>query len=211
MSFNLKRLFARSTGGDLELAGAPAPSSRSSIRKTALVSLAGMLAVVGALVGAYYFAMRPVTLHIAVGPANSDDLKVVHALTQAFSHAHGQVRLRPVQTDGAGASAKVLEDGTADLAIIRGDLEVPKNAQAVATLRKNIAVLWVAPPAKGKGQKSGPKITKITQLAGHRIGVVGRTQANVNLLKVILQQYGVDPGKVDVVQFPPGEVAEAIR
>jgi TRAP transporter TAXI family solute receptor len=211
MTSNLKRLFARSTSGDLEFAGPPAPSSRSSIRKTALVSLAGILAVVGALVGAYYFAMRPVTLRIAVGPANSDDLKVVQVLTQAFSHAHGQVRLRPVQTDGAGASAKVLEDGMADLAIIRGDLDVPKNAQAVATLRKNIAVLWVAPPAKGKGQKSGPKITKITQLAGHRIGVVGRTQANVNLLKVILQQYGVDPGKVDVVQFPPGEAAEAIR
>src|SRR5215212_1012119 len=211
MTFDLKRLFARSTAGDLELAGAPAPSSRASIRKTALVSLAGILAVVGALVGAYYFAMRPVTLHIAVGPASSDDLKVVQALTQAFSHAHGQVRLRPVQTDGAGASAKVLEDGMADLAIIRGDLDVPKNAQAVATLRKNVAVLWVPPPAKGKAKKSGPKITKITQLAGHRIGVVGRTQANVNLLKVILQQYGVDPGKVDVVQFPPGEAAEAIR
>ncbi len=88
-----------------------------------------------------------------------------------------------------------LADGKADLAIIRGDLDVPKNAQAVATLRKNVAVLWVPPPAKGKGKKAGPKITKIAQLAGRRIGVVGRTPANVNLLKVILQQYGVDPGQ----------------
>ena len=103
--------------------------------------------------------------------------------------------LRPVQTDGAAASAKALGDGKADLAIIRGDLDVPKNAQAVATLRKNVAVLWVPPRAKGKGKKAGPKITKIAQLAGRRIGVVGRTQANVNLLKVILQQYGVDPGQ----------------
>ena len=74
-------------------------------------------------------------------------------------------------------------DGKADLAIIRGDLEVPKNAQAVATLRKNVAVLWVPPAAKVKGKKAGPKITKIAQLAGRRIGVVGRTQANVNLLE----------------------------
>ena len=175
------------------------------------ITLAGILAVVGTLAGGYYFAMRPVTLRIAVGPANSDDIKVVQALTQAFSHAHGQVRLRPMQTDGAAASAQALADGKADLAIIRGDLDVPKNAQAVATLRKNVAVLWVPPAAKGKGKKAGSKITKIAQLSGHRIGVVGRTPANVNLLKVILQQYGVDPNKVDVVQFPPGESADAIR
>src|SRR5258707_7564971 len=141
--------------------------------------------------------MRPVTLRVAVGPANSDDVKVVQALTQAFAQAHGYVRLRPIQTDGATASAQALADSKADLAIIRGDLDVPKNAQAVATLRKNVAVLWVPPRAKGK--KSGPKITKIPQLAGRRIGVVGRTQANVNLLKVVLQQYGVDPNKVEII------------
>ena len=121
------------------------------------------------------------------------------------------MRLRPIQTDGASASAQALAEGKADLAIIRGDLEVPKNAQAVATLRKNVAVLWVPPAAKVKGKKAGPKITKIAQLAGHRIGVVGRTQANVNLLKVILQQYGVDPAKVEIVQFPANEAAEAIN
>ncbi len=199
------------TGG-LDLVGPPAPPSpRSAKRKMMFVTLAGILAVVGAVAGAYYFAMRPVTLRIAVGPANSDDLRVVQALTQAFAQAHSQIRLRPMQTDGAAASAKALADGNADLAIIRGDLDVPKNAQAVATLRKNVAVLWVPPSAKGKGKKAGPKITKIPQLSGRRVGVVGRTPANVNLLKVVLQQYGVDPNKVEIVQFPANEVAEAIR
>ncbi len=196
------------TGG-LDLAEAPTPPSpRSAARKTALVSLALVLAIIGALVGGYYFAMRPVTLKIAVGPANSDDLKVVQALTQAFTQTKGHVRLRPVQTDGATASANALAEGKADLAIVRGDVDVPKNAQAVATLRKNVVVLWSVP---GKGKKKGAKVTKIAQLAGHRVGVVGRTQANVNLLKVILQQYGVDPAKVDIVQFPANEAAEAIR
>ena len=58
---------------------------------------------------------------------------------------------------------------------------------------------------------AGPKITKIAQLAGHRIGVVGSTQADVNLLKVILQQYGVDPAKVEIIQFPANEAVDAIR
>jgi TRAP transporter TAXI family solute receptor len=175
----------------------------------ALVVLAVILAIIGTVAAGYYFAVRPVTLRIAVGPANSDDLKVVQALSQAFLTSHSQIRLRPVQTDGATASAQMIADGKADLAIVRGDLSVPKNAQAVATLRKNVAVLWVPAPLKGK--KATAKITKISQLAGRRIGVVGRTPANVDLLKVILQQYGVDPNKVEVVQFPTSDSVDAIR
>jgi TRAP transporter TAXI family solute receptor len=209
MKLSLKRLFARSMTGGLSLAEPPSPPSpRSAVRKATFVTIAGVLAIVGALAGGYYFAMRPVVLKIAVGPANSDDLKVVQTLTQAFTQSHSYVRLRPVQTDGAAASAEALAAGKVDLAVVRGDLDVPSNAQAVATLRKNFVVLWV-PPHKGK--KAGAKITRIAQLAGHRVGVVGRTQANVNLLKIILQQYAVDPAKIEIVQFPASEAAEAIR
>src|SRR5580698_568917 len=211
MKLNLKRLFARSMTGDLDLAETPAPPARSSKRRIMFVTLAGILAIIGAVAGTYYFAMRPVILRIAVGPPNSDDVKVVQALTQAFNQARGHIRLHPIQTDSATASAQMLADGKADLAIIRGDLDVPKDAQAVATLRKNVVVLWVPPAAKGKAKKAGPKITKITQLSGRRIGVIGRTPANVNLLKVILRQYGVDPAKVDIVQYPASESADAIR
>lgn len=198
------------TGGlDLAAETPPPRPPRAPARRIVLITIAGILALIGMTAGGYYFAMRPVTLKIAVGPANSDDVKVVQTLTQAFAQSHAQVRLRPVQTDGAVASAQALADDKVDLAIVRGDLDVPKNAQAVATLRKNVVVLWV-PPAKGRAKK-GSKVTKIAQLAGHRIGVVGRTEANVKLLKVILQQYGVDPAKVEIVQFPAHEAAEAIR
>jgi TRAP transporter TAXI family solute receptor len=210
MKLDFQRLFTRSMASGLEVTEPPKPPSpRSPKRSLMFVLLAGVLAIIGTLAAGYYFATRPATLRIAVGPANSDDLRVVHALTQAFAQSHSHIRLRPIQTDGAAASAQTIADGKAELAIIRGDLNVPKNAQAVATLRKNVAVLWVPPAAKGK--KAGPKITKIAQLSGRRVGVVGRTQANVDLLKVILQQYGVDPGKVEIVQFPTGEAADAIR
>ena len=194
----------------------PLPSPRSARRRLAFIMLAGLLAIIGLAAAGYHIATRPVTLRIAVGPANSDDLKVVQALAQAFNNQpHSLVRLRPTQTDGALASAKLLGDGKVHLAIIRGDLEVPKNAQAVATLRKNVAVLWVPSAGKAKAQTKGkkavPAITKITQLAGRRVGVVGRTEANVNLLKVILEQYGVDPAKVEIIQFPVTEAVEAIR
>jgi TRAP transporter TAXI family solute receptor len=209
MNLSLNRLFARSMTGGLDLVEPTAPPSpRPAPHKTMFITLA-VLAVVGALAAGYDFATRPVILRIAVGPANSDDIKVVQALTQAFTQARGHVRLHPVQTDGSVASAQALADDKVDLAVIRGDLDVPENAQAVATLRKNVAVLWV--PAQAGGRKAAPKITKISQLSGHRIGVIGRTPANVNLLKLILKQYGVDQAKVAIVQFPAGEAVEAIR
>jgi TRAP-type uncharacterized transport system substrate-binding protein len=240
----LRTLFSRST--DTASPRRLPPSRRSARRKLMLISVAGVLALTGIGVSIYYYAMRPTTLRLAVGPANSDDARVVQTLTQAFLRDHSTVRLRPFSTEGAVQSAKALEDGRADLAIIRGDLDVPKNALAVATLRKNVAVLWVPTPpgtkkpvkakaaddeedepkakpakaaksAKGKAKvepkpASGPApITKISQLGGKRIGVIGRTQANVNLLKVILQQYAVDPTKVEIVQFSTNEIAEAVR
>jgi TRAP transporter TAXI family solute receptor len=175
--------------------------------------LATVLALVGTAAGIYYYTMRPVLLQVAVGPPNSDDAKVVQALVQAFARSHKQIRLHPLLTNGAVASAAALSDGQADLAIVRGDLDVPKNAQAVATLRKSIAVLWVPPNPKVKKNAAGKAATikKIAQLAGHRVGVIGLTDANVNLLKVILQQYSVDPAKVDIVRFSTTEVSEAIR
>ena len=175
------------------------------------VTLARILAIVGALAGAYYFAMRPVTLRIAVGPANSDDVKVVQALTQAFAPgprscpvAPDADRWRHRERQGAGR-----RQGRSRHHPRRSRCAEERAGRGDAAQERRGAVGAAA--GKGKGKKAGPKITKIAQLAGHRVGVVGRTQANVNLLKVILQQYGVDPAKVEIVQFPATEVAEAIR
>jgi TRAP transporter TAXI family solute receptor len=190
---------------------AAAPSPRPAKHKAMFITLAGVLAIVGAVAAGYHLATQPEILRIAVGPANSDDIKVVQALTQAFSQAQGHVRLHPIQTDGSVASAQALAGDKVDLAIVRGDLDVPKNAQAVATLRKNLVVMWVPAPAKDQRKKAAAKITRIVQLAGHRVGVIGRTEANVNLLKLILKQYGVDPAKVEIVQLPASEAVDAIR
>ena len=147
------------TDGPHVAAPLPPPSPRSARRRLAFVLLGGVLAIVGVSAAAYHIATRPVTLRIAVGPAGSDDLKVVQAVAQAFNNQRQTpVRLRPTQTDSAQASANLLGDGKADLAIIRGDLDVPKNAQAVATLRKNVVVLWVPPAAKARPGARKPRL-----------------------------------------------------
>lgn len=210
MKLDLQQLFTRSLSSQEAVDGASAPSRPKRPARSAgiFMMLAAALAIVLVVVGAIYLLLQPVTLRIAVGPANSDDVKVIQALSHAFSRERGYVRLRTVVTDGASASAAALASKSVDLAVIRGDLDVPKDATSVAVLRKNYVVLWVPPTAKGK-KKS--RITKIQNLVGHKVGVVGRTQANVKLLEVILRQYGIEPSKVEVVQFATNEIADAVH
>ena len=187
-----------------------------------ILSLVGAaIAVVTAIgAGAYYYT-RPATLRIAVGPANSEDLKIVQSIARVFDpqgagRDRSSIRLRVIPTEGSVQAAVAMDAGQADLAVVRGDLKLPKDAQAVATLRKNLVAIWVPTPpetraAKGKkgAAAKGKKIEKIEDLAGHKIGVIGRSQSNVNILRMILEQYGVK--NFDVVQFAPAEVNEAIR
>ena len=188
--------------------GARLASARASRARTrGILLILACLLVIGAGVGGLtYYVMRPITLRIAVGPPNSDDVKVVQSLSQAFARDRAHIRLRPIITEGSTESAEELAAGKTDLAVVRGDLDLPKDAEAIAYMRKNFAVLWVP----GTGSKKG-KITTIKQLAGKRIGVVGRTKANVNLLNIILDQSGVAPNKVEVVQFPANGISEALR
>jgi TRAP transporter TAXI family solute receptor len=186
---------------------------RRKRRISALLVFAAGLLLFAAAAGALYLALRPVTLKIAVGPPGSDDQKLIQALAQTFSRDQSPVRLAPVTTEGAAESIALLAAGKADLAVARGDLDMPADAESVAILRKNVVVLWAPSGLAAKGSKKPPaaKIKSIDDLAGHRVGVIGRTQANVTLLRVILKESGVDPDKVAVTQFGTGQIAELAK
>ncbi|WP_375412841.1 TAXI family TRAP transporter solute-binding subunit [uncultured Bradyrhizobium sp.] len=179
----------------------------------ALLVLATGLLLFGAAAGGLYLALRPVTLRIAVGPPGSDDQKLIQALAQTFGRDKSPVRLAAVGTEGAAESIALLGAGKTDLAVARGDLEMPADAQSVAILRKNVVVLWAPSGLAAKGSKKppAPKIKAIDDLAGRRVGVIGRTQANVTLLQVILKESGVEPDKVAVTQFGTSQLADMAR
>src|SRR4051812_38781716 len=190
-----------------------APRPRRKRKNYSLLILAAGIFLFGVAAGTLYYVLRPVTLRIAVGPAGSDDQKLVQLLAQTFAHDGSAVRLAPVTTEGAAESIALFKSGKADLAVARGDLDLPANAESVAILRKNVVVLWAPSGLPAKGSKKPPvaKIKAIDELAGHRIGVIGRTQANVTLLRVILTESGVNPDKVAVTQFATGQLAEMAR
>ena len=192
----------------------PAPSRPRKKRKSyaLLILAAGMLAF-GVVAGTMYYVLRPVTLRIAVGPPGSEDQKLIQALAQTFARDGSPVRLAPVTTEGATESLALMVAKKADLAVARGDLDLPTDAESVAILRKNVVVLWSAPglPAKGGKKQSAPKVKTLAGLPGHRVGVIGRTKANVTLLHVILAEAGVASDKIAVSQFATTQIAEMVR
>ena len=183
--------------------------SRKNRSSLLLLLVAGLL-VFAIAAGALHYALRPTTLRIAVGPAGSDDQKLIVAMAESFARDRSAVRLSPITTDGAVESLALLAASKADLAVARGDLEMPGEAETVAIVRKNFVVLWSPSGLAGKGSKKppAPKIKEIDDLAGHRVGIIGRTQANAALLRIILTESGVAPDKVAVKQFGTHEIAE---
>src|ERR1700731_2137166 len=187
-------------------------SGRSRKKRNSLLLLAAGMLLFAVAAGTLYYALRPVTLRIAVGPPGSDDQKLIQALAQIFDREGSAVRLSPITTEGAAESLGLLGASKADLAVARADLDMPGIAETVAIVRNNFVVLWSpSGSGKGAGKKSAPKIKEIADLAGRRVGVIGRTQANVALLRVILRGSGVDPEKVAVTQFTTRQIEELAR
>jgi TRAP transporter TAXI family solute receptor len=188
-------------------------SFRSRRKRAPLLVLAAALLLFAAIAGASFLLLRPITLRIAVGPSGSDDQKLIQALAQSFAREGSTIRLSLITTAGPVDSIALLGTGQTDLAVTRGDEEMPDGTESVAILRKNVVVLWSPSGLSRKGSKkeSKPKIKGIDELEGHRVGIVGRTQVNVTLLRVILTESGVSPDKVPVTQFSTTQIAEMVR
>jgi TRAP transporter TAXI family solute receptor len=180
-------------------------------RITLIVLAGGAILFVAALIGFLFFSWRPATLRIAVGPQGSEDVKVIQELAEAFTRERHYVRLHVVVTDGAAASAAAIGANQVDLAVVRADLNLPANALSTAVFRKNIVVLWVPNTPAAKGAKKESPIKKVEDLAGRRVGVIGKTAANVNLLKIILAESGVASDKVTIAQFSTNEIGDALK
>ena len=207
------RLAAEMSSSDGTSETSDAARRRRRRSNTLLLVLAVGFLIFGAAAGALYYALQPVTLRIAVGPPGSDDHKVIQAMAGAFASESKTVRLSLITTDGAVEALALLGAGKADLAVGRGDLEMPADAQTVAIVRKNFVVLW-APSGladKSSKRKPAPKIQEIADLAGHRVGVIGLTPANAALLRVILSASGVEADKVAETQFGTDQIEELAR
>jgi DNA-binding transcriptional LysR family regulator len=81
---------------------------------------------------------------------------VIVAASGAFVSESRTVRLSLITTDGAVEALALLGAGKADLAVARGDLEMPADAQTVAIVRKNVVVLSAPSGLADKSSKRKP-------------------------------------------------------
>src|SRR3954465_12991393 len=243
MRVALRRLFRLSNPPVKPMSPDPRPRGLSRrvkimLRHTWLMLIAAALLCGGAGTVVYLLLNQPTELTIAVGPPNSEDTRVVQAIATQLSREQSNVRLQIKIVDGGPPdAAAAIDKGLADLAVVRRDSGMPKDGRAIAILRKNVVVFIVPSaaeaPKRGKGKaaakaKPAEKIEKIEQMVGRRLGVVGRSPRNIELLKVILRQYRINAdqivmlssddlakpnaaGKISVVQLDPNNVSSAIR
>jgi len=181
---------------------------RVILRHTWLVAVLGTLIVIGAVWAAFYLTTQAEHLRIAAGPT---DAKFVEALSEQIAQGRHNLHLKFVPVAGPQEAAAAIKDGKADLAILPSAADDSMKWPVVAILRQNVMALVVPAPASGKKGKKSGKIEKIDQLAGRRVGIVKGNEASPDLLRAVLDHYGVPAAKVRVSEIEPNNIAAAIK
>ena len=171
-----------------------------------LVTLLCVLAIGGVATLWWNSSLAVWPLNVATGPALEGGVLGLSAINQVFAEEEPHVRLHRIQNDNMAMSAKALENGTADLAVVRSDILMPKNGLTVAILRRDSLVLIV--PAHSH-------ITSLQNLAGKKIGILksGAEEEDrqlEHLLDAILNYYNISPGRVGRELLSFEETGEAV-
>ncbi len=173
------------------------------------------LIVVGlaAAIGVALYLSQATTLTIAVAPRDGTEPALIKAYADALDQDRANIRLKILSFEDVRESAAALQDGRADLAVVRPDVLLPKNGLTLAILRDQ-AMLIVSPDGSG--------ITGFPKLAGKRLGIAAHRSADFWLLKNILAYYNlvleteaapspVPANAVRLVAIDGAEAAPAIR
>ena len=150
-------------------------------RGALLVAAVAVLAV-GA--GAAWYLLQATVLTIAVAPRDGTEPELIKAYADALDAAGEGVRFKILSFDDVRESAAALQDGRADLAVVRPDVLLPTNGLTLAILRDQAMI--IASPDHAP-IKSFPK------LAGKRLGIAAHRDADFDLLKNLLGYYGLVP------------------
>ncbi len=150
---------------------------------------------------AAFWYVRPAKLTVAISAADADDYALMGAASQLLKFGRNTVRLQIHEVAGAAAASAEVDQGKADLAVIRTDVATPNNAQTVVILHRDAALL-VAPAAGG--------VHEMGDLVGRTVGIVHRGPGNEQLLATALAQYDIAGDAVKLVALTPGAVAEAV-
>lgn len=173
-------------------------------RRTMTTFIAGGFLLAAALLAALYIWQPHATLRLTTGPAGGVAQRFVAALVAATTVDHPRVRFEKVEVGSLAESAKALEDGKVDIAIVRSDVAPPSNGQSLVILRRDVIAIVVP---------SGSAIREVAQLAGKTVAIPANLpQAdNSAALDRVLDYFNVAPDSVKRLVLPASEIGAAIQ
>lgn len=173
------------------------------MRRTQLLALSAALLVLGFGTLAWQYGSSPTILRVAVGPADSEDVRLVTALAAALARDRDGIRLKVVSTRGASESARELDGGRVALAVIRPDILTPAKGQSITVMHRDAALLVTT---------AGRDLRTASDLAGRRVGIVRGIPANERILDTLAAFYDVAPHTIGHVMLEgPADAEAALR
>ncbi|WP_353182169.1 TAXI family TRAP transporter solute-binding subunit, partial [Bosea sp. (in: a-proteobacteria)] len=103
---------------------------------------------------------------------------------------------------GSEDSARRIDSGQADLALLRPDIAMPSTADTVLITRRTYPFFITTKETA---------IGRIADLRGRKVGVGRSPAGNVTLLKRVLAQYEVRPEEVEIVGLAQEEIVPAAK
>jgi len=133
--------------------------------------------------GVIFYMTRATVLRIAVAPRDGTEPALIQAYADALRGAKSGIQLDIVNFDDVTDSAKALQEGRADLAVVRPDVLMPKNGLTVLILRDQ-AMVVAAPP--------GTEVDGFASLAGKRLGIAAHRDDDTKVIAKVLGYFGLN-------------------
>lgn len=175
------------------------------MRRLLLLSTIGILTAIAAVGSGIYYYERPTVLRVAVS-RDSDDQAILAAAAQEFAKDREAIRFKLIAVESFADASRALEEGHAELAVVRSDIAMPPSGQTVLIMRRNAAVLFAS---------AQTTLRTIDDLQGHKVGILQSAPAgkvdNQALLDTALAQYDVPLASVRRISLTLAELGRAIE
>lgn len=167
-----------------------------------MFGMGGLIASVCVSILIFWLLSARFTLTVAAGPADGYGQRFVAAVNEAFRPEEPRIRFNALTTADSEASAIALQEGRADLAIMRSDVTPPSNGLVIVILRRDVVGLLVP---------HGSSITGFADLEGKHVALLPGSHYNAKLFDRLLEFSGVDPKTVMRTTFAPADLTEPLK
>jgi len=172
--------------------------------RTAALVVAVAFLLAGVALGVLYLWSPHAVLRITTGPEGSNAARFIAGFVKVAEARHPRIKFQSVAVPDLTASAKALEDGKADLAIIRSDAHLPTNGETLVILRQDVVAVIVPHHSA---------IASLPDLAGKTVAIPAGPAQNddSHALDLLLSFYNVAPEAVKREFLPLDEIGPAVE